>query len=155
MQLETLQTLHEQRIDGENLNETLSRLQQEGSLHTLTEKPETQEPNTDISYGQEIVIPRYKLLQPSCQIEGVTPGHFFNTVTKEEVEELEDVVFLTRQDNRSLFNDGDFSGERRCCSFDGYTPARNTYRSGVCETRKWETGICMPNGTMEEPARGV
>ena len=43
MQLETLQTLREQRIDGESLNETLSRLQQGGSLHTATEAPEAQE----------------------------------------------------------------------------------------------------------------
>ena len=116
MQIATLQTLREQRLPDETINETWARLKQQGTF----DSPVSQNEN---SYNEDIVIARYKILQPSCQIEGVTPGCFLNTVTQEEVEKLENVVFLSRQYSRSLFANGDFSGRKTCWSWNGYTPA--------------------------------
>ncbi len=127
MQLTQLQSLYENREHGESLNDTLARLQQE------PEKTEVNEPVTPSdavsSYGEELTIPRYKILQPSCQIEGATPGCFRNSLTEEEVEKLENVVLLTRQDTRSYFADGDFSGQKSCWSHNGYVPATKQIKS--------------------------
>ena len=131
MQLAQLQHLYENRIDGESLTKTWERLQNEGPLKpvqtgTALVSARQEEPQApDLSYTGDIIIPRFKIIQPSCQLEGLTPGCFFNTITFEETDTLENVVFLTRQDSRSLFPEGDFSGERRCCSFNGYTPAKD------------------------------
>ena len=119
-----LQQLYEQRLDGESINETLARIDCDPP-ETLDAPTEQENPEQRYipEPQEELIIPRYKLVQPSSRIEGVEAGVFHNNLTEETFEKLENVVFLKHQSTRVLFNDGDFSGERRCWSANGYYPA--------------------------------
>ena len=127
MKVEELMILHGNRIEGETITQTRNRLESEGNLPVLeTEAPEEVIPEDHrlaLDFGTDLVIPRYKQVQPNCRIEGATPGRFRNMLTEEEVEKLENVVFLTQQNSRSLFPQDDFSGVKRCFSYNGYVPA--------------------------------
>lgn len=116
--------LREHRIEGETITQTQNRLESEGTFHALeTGKPEaaiTEDYRFALDFGNDLVIPRYKQVQPNCRIEGATPGRFRNMLTEEEFEKFENVVFLTHQNSRSLFPQDDFSGAKRCFSYNGY-----------------------------------
>ena len=118
MKLEALQYFQENRLEEETINETMARLKESDRL--LAENGSNVEPED----GSEVTIPRFKIIQPGCRIEGATVGMFRNTLTEEEIPKLENVVFLAQQNSRALFPEDDFSGVRRCFSYDGYRPAR-------------------------------
>ena len=124
-----LDVLKENRLEGESLNVTKERLLREGKL--LPKPINESDSSENFSIGDEdglfkedLAIPRWKIIQPSCRIEKATNGTFHNTLTGEEKEKLEDVVFLKRYNGRILFPKDDFSGERECWSYDGFLPAK-------------------------------
>lgn len=131
MRTAELQLLRENRLEGETVNETRARLAKEGKFYDpepeAAEEKAIQEEHlaNDPVFGDDLPIPRWKVVQPQCRIEGATQGTFRNMLTEEEVSKLEDVVFLTQQNTRSLFVKDDFSGAKRCWSYNGYFPAQN------------------------------
>lgn len=129
MTLNELQLLHANRKEGESVNETQKRLLQERKPVALLpppqEEPGTEEPlpNDEDFAETSLVIPRYKIIQPTTRLEGATTGRYLNTLTGEEKEKLENIVFLKRTTGRVLFPKDDYSGERACWSYDGLFPA--------------------------------
>lgn len=129
MTLNELNALHANRKEGESVNETKERLLQERRPVALLPPPapepiqeECAELDTDFE-DTNIVIPRFKIIQPSTRLEGATTGRFLNTITGEEREKLENIVLLKRTTGRVLFPKDDYSGERTCWSYDGLFPA--------------------------------
>ena len=127
MKIEEITLLRENRLENETINETKGRLESEGMLGSNEQEQPgsvpTDEPD-EIFADSELTIPRWKLVQPSCRIDGATPGMYRNTLTEEEIPKLEKVVFIRQFNTRSLFLEDDFTGERTCWSNDGYVPAR-------------------------------
>ena len=151
MKTTELKMLKENRIEGETLNATKERLGKEGKLTSPT-FPEPDEPQESMmpvpmqskeiavrppegmmlsapiatdedGFSQDdLIIPRWKSIQPTTRIEGVKEGHFYNSLTGELREKLENVVFLVRKNGRVLFPQTDFSGVRLCWSNDGCYP---------------------------------
>lgn len=122
-----LQVLRESRLEGESLNETKDRLTKEGKFipDKKSNLPATVPMNDEEGFFQDdLAIPRWRVIQPTSRIEGAKIGTFRNTLTGEEREKLENVIFLRRQNGRILFPKDDFSGERICWSYDGFFPAR-------------------------------
>ncbi len=74
--------------------------------------------------SEDLIVPKYKIIQPSCRIEGAKEGMFYNTLTLEQKDSLENIVFLSRKNGRVMFPSGDFSGARQCYSYDGIAPER-------------------------------
>lgn len=125
MTIEELETLKENRTDEETLNQTHQRLISENRFPlAIPENKESQEAPESPDFDGNLTIPRYKLIQPSCRIEGATIGCFRNSLTEEEFEKLENIVFLVQQNSRTLFPEDDFSGLKKCWSFTGYSPAK-------------------------------
>ena len=73
----------------------------------------------------DLIIPVWKIVQNSCRIEGCKPylGQFYNTVSEEYSEKLENVTFLKRMTGRVLFPKENYSGDRLCWSDDNVTPS--------------------------------
>jgi len=73
----------------------------------------------------DLIIPVWKIVQNSCRIEGCKPylGQFYNTVSEEYREKLENVTFLKRMTGRVLFPKENYSGDRLCWSDDNVTPS--------------------------------
>ncbi len=129
MTLNELQLLQANRKEGESVNETKERLLQERRPVALLPPPapepiqeECSELDTDFE-DTNIVIPRFKIIQPSTRLEGATTGRFLNTITGEERDKLENIVLLKRTTGRVLFPKDDYSGERICWSRNGMFPA--------------------------------
>jgi hypothetical protein len=70
----------------------------------------------------DLVIPRWKITQPTSRDTQAKPGAFYNTLTGESRERLDGVVLLIRKNGRVLFPDNDYSGVRDCWSYDGVAP---------------------------------
>ena len=85
----------------------------------------------------DLIIPVWKIVQNSCRIEGCKPylGQFYNTVSEEYREKLENVTFLKRQTGRVLFPRENYSGDRLCWSDDNIVPS-NTVEAPKCENCK-------------------
>jgi len=92
----------------------------------------------------DLIIPVWKIVQNSCRIEGCKPylGQFFNTVSEEYREKLENVTFLKRMTGRVLFPKENYSGDRLCWSDDNVVPSEMTKekqceRCENCELSTW------------------
>jgi hypothetical protein len=143
-----LQTLRENRLDGEPINETKDRLVREGKLLPA------QRPVPEVAYvGDEegffpddLAIPRWRIVQPTCRIEGAKVGTFRHTLSNEEREKLENVVFLRRHNGRILFPDDDYSGQRECWSYDGLVPAKEEIMAKTGDEPKSPCCVRKTNG---------
>ena len=120
MNLEELQYLQANRVEGETINEARARLEKHSGFPETKIAGNERQACNDLDFGQDLTILRYKVVQPQCRIEGATAGYYRNMLTEEEFERLENVVLLTQQNSRSLFPQDDFSGMKRCFSYNGY-----------------------------------
>lgn len=118
MKLQELQELQAQKQQGESINELMLRVESQP-----LEVTEEIVPDDEGFVDSDIVIPRYKITQPTTRIEDAQPGHFRNVLTGEEYPELENVIFLKRSNSRILFKANDYSGGRECWSYDGVEPS--------------------------------
>ena len=160
MKLEELTLLQENRLEDETINQTRARLESEGMFHSeekaplsdeaerITEEATPPDEPQGITSEDEPSIPRQKIIQASCQIEGATPGMFRNTITGEEIPKLENVVFLAQFNTRSLFAEDDFTGERICWSNTGYFPARDHILSNTGQEPKSERCSSREEGKL-------
>jgi hypothetical protein len=133
MVLNELQIIQDNRLEGESINAARERLQKEGKLTPSEQKIANVEeksvvdenfPELENNFTQEdMSIPRYKIIQPTSRIENIDAGKFYNSLTGETYEKLEDIVFLLRNSGRVLFPEGNFNGERVCWSYSGTHPA--------------------------------
>jgi hypothetical protein len=154
-----LQVLRENRIEGENLNTTKERLGKERKLVPVVsqtalvpQKPaepivsETAMSDEDGFYTSDLMIPRWKAVQPTSRIEGAQEGRFYNSLTGELREKLENIVFLTRSNGRVLFPKDDFSGVRLCWSNDGMKPAADSVLLQTGDQPKSHACLVRNNG---------
>ena len=89
MKTEELQFLRESRLEGETINETRDRLAKEGKFCVPDQKSseESREEHrlSDLEFNADLAIPRWKIVQPQCRIEGSTntlPGTIPTTAAK-------------------------------------------------------------------------
>lgn len=139
MMLSELQVLQENRLESESLNATKERLIKEDQFPAKTqlrlmppvEEKELQKesdstnqipPDEEGFLNDDLVIPRWRIVQPLCRTQGAKEGTFRNTLTGEERERLDNVILLSRKNGRVLFPEGDFTGTRLCWSYDGLIP---------------------------------
>lgn len=155
-----LQILRENRLEGETLNITKERLAKEGKLVPATssqtalvpvknEVPVVSEPpmsDEDGFFSADLMIPRWKTVQPTSRIEGAKEGCFLNSLTGDLREKLENIVFLTRRNGRVLFPKDDFSSVRLCWSNDGVSPAADSVLMQTGEKPKSHACIIGNNG---------
>lgn len=153
-----LQVLRENRLEGENLNTTKERLEKDqkqvpGSQTALvpvkSEEPIVSEPamsDEDGFYTSDLMIPRWKTVQPTSRIEGAKEGMFLNCLTGELREKLDNIVFLTRKNGRVMFPKDDFSGLRTCWSNDGVSPATDSVFMQTGEQPKSHACVLRSNG---------
>ncbi len=157
MTMQELQTINQNRRQGETFNAAKNRLRNERKISQtpqhLLMPPKEEEPdwvkNDDAEEGfssEDLIVPRYKIVQPSSRIDGAKEGVFYNTLTHEERPKLENIVFLTRQNGRVLFPSGDFSGTRECFSYDGVVPERDAVLKESGEEPKSEYCVIKTNG---------
>ena len=104
MKLEELQELESQRKDGESINDAIQRVE---NLSPPVEVSQEVVPDEEGFVDSDIVIPRFKINQPTTRIEDAQSGHFRNVLTGEEFAELENVIFLKRANGRVLFKKDD------------------------------------------------
>ena len=148
-----LMTLKENRLEGETLNATRQRLQEEGKLALSISSPSTTalekpvEADEDGFVPEDLVIPRYKITQPTSRGEGTNPGKFQNALTNEAKDKLEKVIFLKRQNGRVLFPKNDFSGKRLCWSYDGAVPAIEEILAKTRAPARCDKCVTGNNGT--------
>lgn len=143
-----LQTLREHRLAGEPINETQQRLVREGKLLTATKPVPVEAVGGDAEgfFPDDLKIPRWRIVQPTCRIEGAKEGTFRQTLNNEERDKLEHIVFLRRIPGRILFPKGDFSGERECWSYDGQLPASEEIRAKTGVEPKSACCVWQGNG---------
>ena len=155
-----LQVLRENRLEGETLNATKDRLEKQTKLIPVissqtalvpvkVEEPIIAEPpvsDEDGFFVADLMIPRWKTVQPTSRIEGAKEGCFYNSLTGELREKLENIVFLTRQNGRVLFPKDDFSGVRRCWSNNGVNPAADSVFMQTSEKPKSHICVSGNNG---------
>ena len=166
MTLNELQIIKDNRLDGENLNVTRDRLIAEGKLPNGLDLPAEMDAGAQLpvpangqftdSFGpydgeddfmeEDLTIPRWKILQPTTRVEGGSAGMFYNVVTHEEAEKLEDIVFLSRTTGRVLFPGNDFSGNRVCWSHSGKAPAAEEIITLTGEDPKSELCVTKSGG---------
>ncbi|WP_372364792.1 hypothetical protein [Candidatus Uabimicrobium sp. HlEnr_7] len=122
MKLEELQQIEAQRKIGESINEAMQRVEETALPAEISQEII---PDEEGFVDSDIVIPRYKISQPTTRIEDAQPGNFRNILTGEEFAELENVIFLKRANGRVLFKKDDYSGMRECWSHDGAEPSNH------------------------------
>ncbi len=170
-----LQALLENRLEGENLNTTKERLGKEGKLTspTFPEPDEPQESRMSVPMKSkeiavhppegamlpapistdedgfspdDLIIPRWKIVQPTSRIEGAKEGNWYNSLTGETCEKLGNIAFLIRKNGRVLFPENDFSGIRVCWSNDGVNPASDSVLLQTGQQPKSHNCIARSNG---------
>ena len=154
-----LQVLRENRRAGENLNTTKDRLAKQGKLVPVVAQtalvPQQSEDlavfepamsDEDGFFTSDLMIPRWKTVQPTSRIEGAPEGRFYNCLTGELREKLENIVFLTRSNGRVLFPKEDFSGLRTCWSNDGISPAADSVLLKTGDQPKSHACVVRNNG---------
>lgn len=127
MKLEELRELEANKRDGESINDVMLRVEKEKqSIQNIEVSCEVIADDEGF-LDSDLVLPRFKINQPSTRIDNAQAGYFRNVLSGEEFQELEDIIFLKRVNSRVLFADNDFSGERKCWSYDGSIPSNQVF----------------------------
>ena len=145
-----LQTLRANRLAGEPINETQKRLAREGKLLPIGQPvavvAAAVRSDEEGFFQDDLKIPRWRIIQPTCRVEGATVGTFRQTLNNEERDKLDNIVFLRRINGRILFPKETYTGDRECWSYDGNLPARDEILAKTGQEPKATCCVRQGNG---------